>query len=321
MKRDYPQKGIKDLCVLFGKTRAAYYDWQNRKKQSTLLEGLALEMTHKVRKDLPRSGVRQLHQIFIRDYQLSIGRDYLFDLLKQHKLLIRQRKRKIVTTDSRHWQFKYPNLIKNLFVMRPEEVWVSDITYIRLANGFAYLSLVTDAYSRKIVGYCLHKDLSKDGCMEALRMALRQRFTPYKPLIHHSDRGVQYCCRDYVCLLNENGIAISMTNNGDPYENAIAERINGIVKNEFNIGYTNVGFEATQDLLDTAVHAYNNIRRHSSCDYLTPAEAHQKEGSLKKHWKNYFKPYLLTHKFEKNDLLSSLRITELTCQTESGFIL
>ena len=177
MKSDYPQKGIKELCVLFGKTRAAYYDWLNRSKQATLLEGLALEMVHKIRGHLPRAGVRQLHQIiFKKDYGLSVGRDYLFDLLKQHKLLIRQRKRKIVTTDSRHWQYKHPNLIQNIIVMRPEQVWVSDITYIRLANGFAYLSLITDAYSRKIVGYCLHKDLSKEGCVVALKIGFSTAF-------------------------------------------------------------------------------------------------------------------------------------------------
>ena len=217
MKSDYPKKGIKELCVLFGKTRAAYYDWLNRTKQSTLLEGLTLEKVYKVRQNLPRAGVRQLHQIFRRDYQLELGRDYLFDLLKQHKLLIRQRKRRIVTTDSRHWQYKHPNLIQNIIVMRPEQVWVSDITYIRLVNGFAYLSLVTDAYSRKIVGYRLHKDLSREGCLAALKMALAKRSTPHKPLIHHSDRGAQYCCQEYVWLLEENGIAISMTNNGDPW--------------------------------------------------------------------------------------------------------
>lgn len=321
MKRDYPQKGIKELCVLFGKTRAAYYDWQKRNKQATLLEGLAVEMVHKVRKDLPKAGVRQLHQIFERDYQLEIGRDYLFDLLKQYNLLIRQRKRKIVTTNSRHWLFKYPNLIQNLVVMRPEEVWVSDITYIRLANGFAYLSLITDAYSRKIVGYCLHPDLSKEGCIKALKMALRQRSTPHKQLIHHSDRGGQYASQEYVNLLTDHDINISMTQKKDPYENALAERMNGIVKNEFNIGYTNLGFDATQVALDKAVQAYNTIRRHSSCDYLTPAEAHQKEGALKKHWKNYYKSKGLSPKFEQTDLLSSLRITELTCQTEPGFIL
>jgi putative transposase len=217
MKSDYPKKGIKELCVLFGKTRAAYYDWLNRTKQSTLLEGLTLEKVYKVRQNLPRAGVRQLHQIFRRDYQLELGRDYLFVLLKQHKLLIRQRKRRIVTTDSRHWQYKHPNLIQNIIVMRPEQVWVSDITYIRLVNGFAYLSLVTDAYSRKIVGYRLHKDLSREGCLAALKMALAKRSTPHKPLIHHSDRGAQYCCQEYVWLLEENGIAISMTNNGDPW--------------------------------------------------------------------------------------------------------
>lgn len=182
---------------------------------------------------------------------------------------------------------KYSNLIKDLRVNEPELLWVSDITYVRTAGGFAYLSLITDAYSRKIVGYSASKDLTTEGCLKALQAALLNRCYPDKALIHHSDRGSQYCCKDYVDLLTANNIAISMTNKGDPYENAIAERLNGIIKSEFNLYSNQFGFDDTCTRIQKSIAAYNAIRPHSSCDYLTPLEAHQKSGPLKKRWKKY----------------------------------
>lgn len=321
MKTESPLIGIKDLCALFGKTRAAYYDWKKKTSESTLLEGLVIELVLKLRKEMPKAGVRQLHRALQLDYNIPIGRDYLFDLLRKNHLLIRQRKRKVVTTDSRHWQRKYPNLILEIQPLRANQIWVADITYIRLKNAFAYLSLITDAYSRKIVGYCLHKDLTKEGCLAALQMAIAQRATPHKQLIHHSDRGTQYCSHEYIQVLKTNNIEISMTNNGDPYENAIAERVNGTIKNEFNLYYSIHSIEETKRIVDKSISVYNNIRRHSSCDYLTPAEAHLKEGPLKKHWKNYYKPTLLTHKFEKDFVSTLFRITKHHCQPCPGLIL
>ena len=182
---------------------------------------------------------------------------------------------------------KYSNLTLELQVISPEQLWVSDITYIRLINGFVYLSLITDAYSHKIVGYSLRKDLSASGCLSALQMALFNREHLQQQLIHHSDRGCQYCCKEYVDLLNENNIAISMTNNGDPYENAIAERVNGIIKSEFNLYSSQFSFDQTSELIKETIVAYNQFRPHASCDYLTPDQAHQKSGALKKRWKNY----------------------------------
>lgn len=321
MKTESPHKGIKELCALFGKTRAAYYDWKKRTNESTLLEGLVLELVRNIREEMPRAGTRQLQRALELDYNTSIGRDYLFELLRKNHLLIRQRKRKVVTTDSRHWQRKYPNLILQLQPLRANHIWVADITYIRLQNNFAYLSLITDAYSRKIMGYCLHKDLTKEGCLTALKMAIAQCTTPHKQLIHHSDRGAQYCCQEYVQLLKNNNIEISMTNNGDPYENAIAERVNGTIKNEFNLYYSPYSMEDTANRVERSILVYNKKRRHSSCDYLTPEQAHLKEGPLKKHWKNYYKPNLLTHKFEKKVVSNLFRNTELQCQPCSGFIL
>ena len=226
----------------------------------------------------------------LEKHNITIGRDHLFDLLAEHKLLVRQRKRKAITTDSRHWMRKYMNLIKNINIERPEQVWVSDITYIRLINQWGYLSLITDAFSRKIMGYSFRNDLSSRGCVDALKMALENRVYDH-PLIHHSDRGSQYCSQEYISILIENNIAISMTENGDPYENAVAERINGIIKTEFNLHTSQLGFEQTAIKVAESVKVYNQVRPHSSCDFLTPEQAHQNNQQLKKRWKNYLNKF------------------------------
>jgi len=290
MKYEQPKEAIETLCKLFGKTRHAYYDHAWRTQSNMLKDDLVLQLVHQIRLLLPRTGTRKLHYMLqqkLAEHKLDAGRDYLFDLLAKHRLLIRNRRRNAVTTDSRHWMRKYSNLIMQLEILRPDQLWVSDITYIRMINGFAYLSLITDAYSHKIVGYCLRKDLAAEGCLTALKMALLNRSLPDRPLIHHSDRGSQYCCKEYVDLLRANKIAISMTNNGDPYENAIAERINGIIKSEFSLYSSQLGFEETSCLVKKSILAYNQIRPHSSCDYLTPHQAHQQSGKLKKRWKPY----------------------------------
>lgn len=228
----------------------------------------------------------------LASHGIEVGRDYLFDLLERHRLLIRQRKRKVITTDSRHWMHKYENLVKDLECPRPEQIWVSDITYIRMGNQWGYLSLITDAYSRRIMGYSLRTDMSAQGCLEALEMAINSRNYAGQPLIHHSDRGSQYCSSDYVKMLKDNNISISMTQNGDPYENALAERMNGIIKAEFNLYSTSYGFEHTYQLVKDSIEAYNELRPHGSCDNLTPAQAHHLQGQLKKRWKQYPKKWI-----------------------------
>ena len=292
MKYEYSKAGIEKLSRLFGKTRHAYYDHLWRTQNDTLKDDLVLQLVYEIRQSLPRVGTRKLHYMInqkLSEHKLDAGRDYLFDLLARYKLLIRNRRRKAVTTDSRHWMRKYSNLILELEIFRPDQLWVSDITYIRLINGFVYLSLITDAYSHKIVGYNLRKDLAAEGCLKALQMALMNRNLPNQPMIHHSDRGSQYCCKEYVDMLAVNKIAISMTNNGDPYENAVAERINGIIKQEFSLYSSQFGFEQTCTMVEKSINVYNHIRPHDSCDYLTPEQAHQKSGPLKKRWKNYKK--------------------------------
>jgi len=228
-------------------------------------------------------------QTFLARHHFQIGRDALFDLLAERGLLVTKRKRRgPITTLSKHRYKKYPNIIRDFIPIAPNQLWVSDITYIHLPNNFAYLSLITDAYSHKIVGFYLSKDLSAQGPLKALKMALTNN--PNRAgLIHHSDRGVQYCCDDYVNLLQakENQIKISMTENGDPRENAIAERLNGILKQEL-LEEEFPNFETANNNVAIACSKYNYIRPHGSIDNLKPAEAHQKSGLIKKRWKNYW---------------------------------
>ena len=216
-----------------------------------------------------------------------MGRDALFGILQENNLLIRKRNRKIPrTTFSDHWLRKYPNLIIGMTVKSANSLWVSDITYITMVNDFAYLSLVTDAYSRMIVGFYLSRNLSTAGCVKALKMAIK-KLPEGTNLIHHSDRGCQYCSTEYVEQLHGYNISISMTQNSDPRENAIAERVNGIIKQEFlQTSYTSFGEAFKQ--VGQAINVYNHERLHSSINMLTPLQAHTMSGELQKHWKNYY---------------------------------
>ncbi len=224
---------------------------------------------------------------FLLQHDFQIGRDAMFDLLSERGLLVRKRRRSgCVTTFSRHRFKKYPNIIRDFIPIAPNQLWVSDITYIHLQDGFAYLSLITDTYSRKIVGFYLSKDLSARGPLNALKMAIKTNDIN-TGLIHHSDRGVQYCCDAYVKLLTDEKIKISMTENGDPLENAIAERVNGILKQEL-LEEVFSDFSTASKHAAIACSTYNHIRPHGSIDDLKPAEAHQMTGPINKRWKNYY---------------------------------
>ncbi len=290
MKQDYPHLSWGFLCGLFGKTRHAHYDHLWRSKNDSLKEEIILQLVHEIRRPLPRLGTRKmlfLLQPQLASHNIAAGRDYLFDLLDAHKLLIRQRRRKVFTTDSRHWMHKYANLVREMDITRPEQLWVSDITYIRVQNQWGYLSLITDAFSRKIMGHCFRLDMLALGPVAALQMAMDARSYSGQHLTHHSDRGAQYCSRDYVELLGSEAISISMTERGDPYENALAERMNGIIKGEFNLYSSSFNFEQTYENIHNSIKAYNQLRPHGSCDYLTPCQAHKQGNILKKRWKNY----------------------------------
>jgi len=275
---------------LLGYSRQAYYQQKKQSEKESLQHDLLINEVLKIRKIQKRLGGRKLlHMLerFIQEHHISIGRDAFFDLLSERKLLVRKRKRiKPITTFSDHWMRKYPNLIEGFYPTAPNQLWVSDITYVVVGDGFAYLSLITDAYSRKIVGFYISIDLSAEGCIKALKMALNNNPVLGR-LIHHSDRGSQYCCSDYVKILNDIHIKISMTQNGDPRENAIAERVNGILKDEL-LDKVYLDYKQAVKGVSVAISTYNHQRPHGSIDYLTPFEAHFRSGELKRRWKNYY---------------------------------
>lgn len=280
-------------CLLPGYSRQAYYQYQKQQEKEALQEELIVQEVLRHRKLQKRIGGRKLFwmmQLFLKQHTIGIGREAFFDLLRANDLLVRIRKRKAKTTDSNHPYRKYPNLIKGFIPLRPNQFWVSDITYIVIGNSFAYLSLITDAYSHKIVGFCLHKTLSAQGTILALKQALKNK-PNIKGLIHHSDRGVQYCCHEYVEILQKNNIKISMTEKGDPLENPIAERVNGILKTEL-LDEDFQTFTKAQEAVAIAISTYNHLRPHGSISNLTPFEAHSlNDGTmLKRLWKKYYQP-------------------------------
>jgi len=252
-----------------------------------MADAIVLRLVREIRHDLPQAGVPKLHFMLrdkLREHGIKMGRDALYDLLGEHGYLIRYRRRKPYTTDSNHPYKKYPNLIRDIkYLTHAGQLWVSDITYIRLKEKFAYLSIITDAYSHKIIGHCLHPSLHSNGPVNALLMAAKSKRGTM--LIHHSDRGSQYCCGEYVKMIEHYGIQISMTEKGDPYENAIAERVNGILKSEFLLHKTFASIADAQEAVNHAVEKYNHIRPHDSCDKLTPVQAHDHNGFLRKRWK------------------------------------
>jgi len=274
----YPNIGLVRLCRLFGLSRHAYYKHSWKEMGRTKNHEIIIKLVRQIRETHPRIGTRKLHQMLqplLIAHQIKMGRDGLFNLLAINQMLIRRRKRNVYTTQSQHWLRKYPNLIKDIRIRGINQLWVSDITYVRKANGFLYLSLITDAYSRKVVGYHMAESLEAVNTLQALKMALELNRRPLNNLIHHSDRGIQYCSYNYVNLLTFYKINISMTESGDPLENPLAERMNGIIKNEylFNKRIRNVNHARV--LLTQAVHAYNNERPHTSINMCTPNKIHQ----------------------------------------------
>jgi len=236
---------------------------------------LILEKVRKIRTELPKLGaikLRVMVEKHLQDHHLTIGRDAFFQLLRENGMLIKRRKS--YTTNSNHLFKKFPDLVNQGEALMPEEIWVSDITYIRMKSGFLYLTLVTDAYSRKIVGYNLSRNLKADSCIKALQMALDSRIYPKRPMIHHSDRGIQYCCNAYVELLQKHRLHISMTQSGSPYDNAIAERVNGILKAEFGLRSTFESYSTAKKTVDQAIEKYNYLRPHFSCNLKTPNHRH-----------------------------------------------
>ena len=277
------------ICALFGKTRQAYYQRLGYQYQEAAEESIILDLIAELRKDMGRMGGRKLWHEINEAHPKMISRDKLFDILDKYHLKVHRRKRTVRTTWSESWLHRFPNLVKDLILTAANQVWVSDITYIETETGFVYLHLVTDAYSKKIMGWCLSPSLHADATISALQMAIRNAGCDLKGLIHHSDRGCQYCCEKYVKLLQNNGIEISMTQDGDPRDNAIAERLNGILKTEWLYDDHFIGFDDAYRRVAEVINLYNNKRPHLSLNYKTPAEAHLETGEQKRVWKNYYK--------------------------------
>jgi len=292
MRAYYKDTGLGVLCGLVGKTRQAFYEASWRKEKIQFEDAIIVDLVKRERRIAKRVGAKKLYLILkeeLKVHKIEIGRDKFLDVLRVNDLLVKRRKKRIKTTMSRHGLRKYPNLAKGLSIDRAEQLWVSDITYLKAQGVHCYLILITDAYSRKVVGYNFGTKMDTAFCVKALKQALANRSYPNRKLMHHSDRGVQYCSNGYVQILEKHQVQISMTEHGDPLENPLAERMNGIFKDNFALDTDFDGFRQAKTEIDQAIQYYNNRLPHSSIDMLTPNQAHNRIGELKKHWKWYWK--------------------------------
>lgn len=292
MKRRHPERSQQMLCRSLGVSRQAHHKQSRHVAQALQEHELVVQLVHEVRKELPRLGGRKLFHMLaprMEALQVRMGRDRFFDLLRQERLLVRRRRRRIRTTMSGHGMPVYSDLVKGTPIKVPGQVWVSDLTYWRVQEGFYFLFLITDACSHKIIGYHVARSMDAEHAMVALRMALSASRHRLKGIIHHSDRGSQYCCTQYVNMLQAHGLRISMTQGGDPRDNAIAERVNGILKHELLLNQTVENITQARSVLHHAIEAYNRRRPHLSCDMHTPEQAHRLDHALKRRWRTY--PY------------------------------
>ncbi len=262
-------------CGLLGLSRQVYYRSLRSKKSKQDKATEVIRLVSNVRRDMPRIGFRKLYHILYAPLQkMKVGRDKFLSILKANHMLIMPKRSYRITTNSHHRFRKHKNLIEKIELKRLEQIWVSDITYIGGRNRNCYLALVTDAYSKKIMGYDVSESLATEGSLRALNMAINHRH--YKdPLIHHSDRGLQYCSNDYQKVLEKKRIIPSMTESYDPYANAIAERVNGILKQEFLLEDYPVDITTMGLLVEDAVRIYNTKRPHWSCHMKTPEQMHR----------------------------------------------
>lgn len=266
-------------CRLFGISRQSVYQGRIRVLVRTKELSRIKPLIQSIRMEMPRIGVRKLYYLLkenLIQLNIKIGRDALFNYLRSENMLVKPKKNYFKTTNSKHWLTKHPNLMKERKPERAEQFYVSDITYVKSRERTHYLSLVTDAYSRKIVGYKLSNDMCAENVVKALKMAVKQRKST-KPLIHHSDRGLQYASSIYQNELKINMITPSMTDGYDCYQNALAERVNGILKQEFLIEKCNTGKEL-EILIKESIDTYNNKRPHLSLNMKTPNFIHEKTG-------------------------------------------
>ena len=268
---------MEEICLVHGISRQSYYQWKKREIKENYEEEIVLQLVQEKRKRQTKVGGKKLYKmlrITFKEMEFRLGRDRLFNILRDNGLLVKRKRKYIRTTNSNHRFWVYENLIKEVKVDHPNQILVGDITYLQTEEGFLYLALLTDVYSRKIVGYDVGESLSIEGSLRALKMAL-SGVTKKKGMIHHSDRGIQYCSNDYTKLLQKNGIKISMAEKGNPYENAIAERVNGILKIEFLLEQRFRLKQEARESVKEAIKIYNEERLHMTIGYLTPAEKYE----------------------------------------------
>lgn len=265
------------FCALFGISKQAYYKKIKADQKNVHIREQAKKSVLELRRQMPKLGTRKLHYL-LKSNGIEVGRDQLFSWLRSQGLLIYKKRRYTVTTNSKHWMRKYSNIIKGLTINRPEQVWVADITYLDTAeDGNVYLHLVTDAYSKQIMGYELCNNMEAASTLKALEIAVKGRQYKDQPLIHHSDRGLQYCSKLYIDFLIKNNVAVSMTENGSPYDNAVAERVNGILKDEFGLAEQLANHREALLQVKESINAYNCLRPHLSNQMLTPDQMHQQQ--------------------------------------------
>ncbi len=282
-KRDTEKKEkaykVKHLYEVFGISKQAYYKRIKTQQRKELQQQAVVEEVAKIRTRMPQTGTRKLYKYLepvLPDIKVKMGRDGLFELLRDRGMLIRKTKQFHVTTDSKHSFYTAPNLLNDIKITHAEQAFVTDITYLKTDQGHAYLALVTDAYSKQLMGWSLDDNMKVSMVKEALAMANKNRIHKNKNVIHHSDRGKQYCCPAYTKFAKRMGFIMSTTQQSDPYENAVAERINGTLKYEFGFRKTLPNIEVARKMMKQAAEIYNKERLHWSLDLKTPKEVHKK---------------------------------------------
>ena len=319
MRVIYPDRGLALLCQLLGHSRQAYYKVKKHREDKAAFYAIIAELVSEVRTEIGnfKIGARKLLPLInekLSGNTLSIGRDQLFEVMELYGLKVRKRKRRRpCTTNSEHDFGVYPNLIKHLDLQEAERVWASDITYIRIKDRFLYLNLITDCYSRKIMGYCLHPDLSAEGTLKALMMALGNRQYPTRKLIHHSDRGIQYCSQIYINMLKTHSISISMSAKGSPQENPLAERVNGILKDEYDLGKQLDNEDKALQKVESSINSYNLRRPHNSLDDDTPQQRHNEDN-----WKQDLSASRSTQSRTKQMTVNAEKDKAKVCKPISG---
>jgi len=272
---------IRKACRLLGRAKSSFFQVKKNRvkieKREEKVIAFILKKVKAIRKEQPKAGGKKMFEEISQDPDFAkykFGRDRFFDVLRANDLLVKRRKKPVYTTDSSKWRKQYPNLVEDLIPTRPEQIFVADITYFRTEKGFVYGHIVTDAYSKKIMGYHVSDDMKATSTLAAVQMAIENRRYD-EALIHHSDRGFQYLSKLYTDFLKKHNISISVTQDGSPYDNAIAERINGILKGEFDFNRTFRNLYHARLLMDKVVKIYNSKRRHWSNSLLTPDQMHQ----------------------------------------------